>query len=308
MTSTDTQPVPYQTIDVPEAGPDDQHYFSVTTILKALSSPALEYWSQKRVAQDAIDRQATWNAMLTEEGRVETVKWLCKARYRSPKLELASEKLGTVVHRVCEEYALSGQKPSREWVADLVRAYGSPTIELDAELEVIARMLGQFDRWLDRFQPSYEAAEMPVFNQQFKYAGSLDAILVLDGVRLIVDYKSRREPLDSRGNAQRPYAETALQLAAYRHAELAAWFKARRVEKFQRRYYLLSGDEKVLAKPMPQVAGGLCLVITTQSCEAFPVKCDQEVFDFFLYCFESWRWLEDVSKRVIGDALVAPGD
>jgi hypothetical protein len=57
---------------------------------------------------------------------------------------------------------------------------------------------------------------------------------------------------------------------------------------------------------MPQVDGGLCIILTPQSCEAYPVKCDQEVFDFFLYTFEAWRWLEDVSKRVVGDALIEP--
>jgi hypothetical protein len=637
--TTDTHQTtrPYETIDVPEAGQDDAHFFSVTTILKALSSPALEYWAIKRCAQDAIDRQATWNAMLSEEGPAETIKWLCKARYRSPKLELASEKLGTVVHKACEYYALSGEKPDREWVADLVRAHGAPTIELDSEVNVVGRMLNQFDGWLQRFTPEYTAAEMPVFNERFGYAGSLDAILTIGGVRLLTDYKgldlttplatpdgwttmgavrigdqvfgidgtpvvviaksdvhlnrcyrvtfddttsiicddehlwqirsgypnhparagavlrtdqlanevrsrvtgqhhwqivmpeplqlpmqmlpidpyvygcwlgdgyrnggtitgidnelfdliqargyhvgephgtdphktatrnvfglrrqlraagllghreipqiylrgsieqridllhglmdtdgswnatrnqavlstvnkatmttvyelvvslgerplintvqghgfgkdltvyqltwhprlhnpfalsrkadrvhlsrgrvwrrmivdieptltvptqcitvdaedgcylagtqmipthnTRREPLTARGEVQTPYGETALQLAAYRHAELAAYFRARRAEKYQRRYYLLSPDEKGMAAKMPGVDGGLCIILTPQSCEAYPIRCDQEVFDFFLYCYESWRWLEDVSKRVIGDALIAP--
>lgn len=307
MTTETTQPVhPFETIDVPEAGQNDSHFFSVTTILKALHNPALEYWAIKRCAQDALDRQATWNAMLAEEGAAGTITWLCKARYRSPKLELGSDQLGSVVHKACEYYALNHAKPDKEWVADMIRALGSATIEVDSELGVVGRMLNQFDAWLQRFQPEYTAAEMPVFSERFGYAGSLDAILTIDGVRLITDYKTRREPLTARGEAQTPYPETCLQLAAYRHADMGLVSRARRHETPQkRRYYLLSEDERrSVSVKMPEVDGGLCIILTPQSCEAFPMRCDQEVFDAFLYTFEAWRWLEDVSKRVVGDVLV----
>jgi hypothetical protein len=305
MTTSDSALAkPLETIDVAEAGENDDHFFSVTTILKALSSPALEYWAVKQAAEAAIDHQSTWTAMLENSGRTETVKWLCGARWRRPKLELGADQLGTCAHKICEYYALSGQRPDREWVEDLVRGYAAPTVVLEVEVDTLGLMLNQFDDWCQRFSPDYSAAEMPVFSQRFGYAGSLDAILEIDGVRLLTDYKTRREPLDRRGNAQRPYAETALQLAGYRFADLASVVRARRVEKFKRRYYLLSPDEKKMSKPMPKVDGGLCIILTPSSCEAYPVKCDQDVFDFFLHCFESWRWLEDVSNRVVGDALV----
>jgi hypothetical protein len=636
--TTDTPSIvrPFETVDVPEAGPNDEHFFSVTTILKALSSPALEYWAIRMCAMEAIDKQPTWQAMLEDSGRTETIKWLCGARYRRPKLELGADQLGTVVHRVCEEYALTGRKPTREWVTGLVQSHAAPTVDLDAEVNVVGRMLNQFDNWLQRFTPEYTAAEMPVYNEQFGYAGSLDAILTIGGVRLLTDYKrlardtplatptgwttvgsiqegdqvfgtdghpitvigksavmtndcyrvtfddtssivcdgghlwavqsgypfhpahhgavlttdelrrelcsrvtgqhhwqvlmpeplqlppadlpidpyvygcwlgdgtqtagviskpddelfelirgrgyhvgapignrrmtrtiyglarqlkdadlfghrvvpqiylrgsigqrldllrglmdtdgswnttrhqavfstvdkatadtvyelvvslgerplinsavahgfgkdvtvyqltwrprrhnpfslprkadktvlsegrswrrlivsieptvavptqciatdavdhcflagtqlvpthnTRREPLTSQGKVQTPYGETALQLAAYRHAELGAVFRARRYEKQRRRYYLLSNDEREMGVPVPQVDGGACLILTPESAEMYPMRCDQEIFDFFLYCFEAWRWQEDVSKRVVGDALVPSQD
>jgi hypothetical protein len=310
MTTETTQTTrPYETIDVPEAGPNDAHFFSVTTILKALSSPALEYWAIKMCAQEAIDKQSTWQAMLEDSGRTETIKWLCGARWRRPKLELGADQLGTVVHKACEYYAINGAKPSREWVGDLVRAHAAPTVDFDHEVNTVGVMLNQWDGWLQRFQPSAYAAEMPVYSERFGYAGSLDAILTLDGVRLLTDYKTRREPLTARGEAQTPYGETALQLAAYRHADLGLVSRARRFEKMKRRYYLLSPDEKrEVSVPMPKVQGGLCIILTPASCEAYPMRCDQEVFDFFCYTFEAWRWLEDVSKRVVGDALIPAGD
>lgn len=301
---------PFETIDVPQAGENDTKFFSVTTILKALHNPALEYWAIKRCAQDALDRQATWSAMLAEEGAAGTITWLCKARFRSPKLELGSDQLGSVVHKACEYYALNKQKPDKEWVADHIRALGSASIEVDSELAVVGRMLNQFDAWLQRFQPVYVAAEMPVYSERFGYAGSLDAILNIGGLNLITDYKTRREPLTARGEAQTPYPETCLQLAAYRHADLGLVSRARRYETPQkRRYYLMSPEEKrTVSVPMEQVDGGLCIILTPQSCEAYPMNVSQEVFEFFLYTFEAWRWLEDVSKRVVGDVLVPPSE
>lgn len=307
-TDTHTPTQPLEVIDVEEAAEDDKHFFSVTTVLKALSSPALEYWAIKQAAMAAIDSQATWNAMLDDAGRVETIKWLCGARWRRPKLELGADQLGTVVHKLCETFAITGQKPDRDFCADLIRAHAAPTVELDSEIHVAGLMLNQFDKWCDRAQPDYTAAEQPVYSDRFGYAGSLDAILTIDGVRLLTDYKTRREPLTAKGEAQRPYGETALQLAGYRHADLQGVVRPRRVEKYKRRYYLLGDAERDLAQPMEPVDGGLCIIITPQSCEAYPVRCDQEVFDFFLYTFEAWRWLEDVSKRVIGEPLVFPGD
>ena len=147
---------------------------------------------------------------------------------------------------------------------------------------------------------------MAVYNERFGYAGSLDAILTIGGTTLLTDYKTRREPLTAKGEAQMPYGETALQLAAYRHCELAAVWRARRVEKWKRRYYLLSDEERSLGEPMPQVDGAMCLIITPMSCVAYPMKTSQEIFDSFLYCFEAWRWNEEISKRVVGEALVPP--
>ena len=163
MTATPREAVrPLPVVDIEEAGEADAQFYSVTTILKALANPALEYWAIKMCAMSAIDSQATWSAMLEDQGRPETVKWLCGARWRRPKFELGADQLGTVVHKICETYALTGVKPSREYCADLVRAHAAPTVDLDREVVLVGQMLQQFDRWLDRFQPEYAAAEMAV--------------------------------------------------------------------------------------------------------------------------------------------------
>jgi hypothetical protein len=290
-------------VDVDQADTDDLTLWSVTTIIGTLDKPALLYWAAEQTANAAIDNLATWQAMLADRGRDEAVKWLRDARFRRPKRLLSATDLGTVVHAVCEEYALTGTKPDRDYVADLVRQHGDNTTDVEGETNLIGRMLQQFDGWLQRFTPAYQATEVCVYNPTYGYAGTADAFLTIDGIRFIGDYKTTREHLDSRGQPKTPYTEVALQLAAYRHAEAAAVWRPRRTEKFRRRYYLLSPAEMALAQPVPEVDSGICIHITPESCEAYPVTCGTETHRAFLYTLECHRWVQETSKTAIGRPL-----
>jgi hypothetical protein len=275
-------------VDVTAPLPDDERLWSVTTIINALDRPALLYWAAEQAAEAAIAVARSLPARVDEEGREAVVKWLRDARFRRPKGLRSATELGTVVHDACELYALTGRAPE---VDDEVRPY-----------------LQQFDRWCQKFQPSYEAVEMTVFSPTYGYAGTLDAIMRIgsvDGrVRVIGDYKSSRKSYDDKGNPSGPYSEVALQLGAYRGAELAAVWRPRRVEQMRRRYYLLSPEERQLAVPMPEVEGGVVIHITPEHCIAYPVRCDRPVHEAFLYVVEAARWLFEMSKHVIGEPLV----
>lgn len=296
-------------IQVDKPGDDDLTLWSVTTIIGALDKPALLYWAAEQTADAAIDNLATWQAMLADRGRAEAVKWLRDARFRRPKTKLASAALGTVTHAVCEQYALTGTKPDREWVADLVRHEGGEQVDVAGETIVVGTMLNQFDRWLQRFTPSYQATEVCVYNPTYGYAGQTDALLTIDGVRFIVDYKTSREPFDSKGKHKTPYPEqVGLQLAAYRWAEYAAVWRPRRFEQYRRRYYALSPAEREMAVPVPEVDTGLVIQITPEACEAYPIRCDQEVHMAFLYVVEAFRWVQQTSKNVMSPPLTPGGN
>jgi ATP-dependent exoDNAse (exonuclease V) beta subunit len=291
-------------VEVDKADDNDLTLWSVTTILKVLSSEALLYWSAEQAAEAAIDNAATWQAMLTDRGRDETVKWLRDARFRRPKTALSAANLGSATHKVCEHYALTGERPDRDFVAGWVEHYGSSQVNVRAETDVIGRMLVQFDSWLQRFQPSYQATEVAVYHPTYGYAGQADAFLTIDGVRFVADYKTSRAAVDSRGKPKTPYPDqVGLQLAAYRNAEYAAVWRPRRTEKYRRRYYLLSTAEREMAVPVPEVDTGLCIQITPESCEAYPIRCDESVHHAFLYTLEAFRWAQQTSKHVMGEAL-----
>lgn len=306
--TTNTTDIGQEAVQVNKPDPDDLTLWSVTTIIGALDKPALLYWAAQQTADAAIDKLNTWQAMLEDEGRDAATKWLRDARFRAPKTILSAANLGTITHKVCETYALTGTKPDRDFITEHVTQAGTKELNVNSEVESVTRMLDQFDDWLQRFTPEYQATEVCVYSPEYGYAGQCDAFLTIDGVRFIVDYKTSREPFDSRGKPKTPYPEqVGLQLAAYRQADYAAVWRPRRYEKFRRRYYLLSAAEREMAVPVPEVDTGLVIQITPEHCEAYPIRCDQPVHDAFLYVLEAFRWLQETSKTVMREPLSPTG-
>jgi len=215
-------------IDVKEATAEDIRFHSVTTILGVLDKPGLIYWAAGLTADAAIAIAKSLPQRLEEDGREAVWKWLRDARFRRTRGKRTATELGSLVHAACEEYAITGQRPP---------------VEPD-----VAPFVDRFEEWCDRWQPSYEAAEVTVYSPTHGFAGTLDAIATIGGMRLLLDYKTTDKP-DEPDKRPGPYPEAALQLAAYRHAEFAAVWRPRRHEAFRRRYYLLGTDEREMAVP-----------------------------------------------------------
>ena len=284
---------------------DDLRLWSVTTLIGCLDKPALLYWAAEQTALAAVAIADSLPKRIEEDGPEEVTKWLRDARFRRPKGRLSNASLGTCAHAACEEYALTGTRPDDDRLAAIVKAEGGARFDgVAAEVAVLNQMLDRFDEWLQRFQPAYQATEVTVYHPDYGYAGTCDGFLTIDGSPYIIDYKTSREGFDGRGNAKTPYPEAALQLAAYRYATHAAVWRPRRIEKFRRRYYLLSDAERDQAVPVPEVDGGLVIHLTPDHCEAFATRCDGRVFDAFLYVVEASRWVNGLSKEVIGMPIV----
>lgn len=303
--SVEAAAIGQEVVDVAKADADDLTLWSVTTIIGVLDKPALMYWAAQQTAEAAVDRAATWQGMVEDGDRAGAVKWLRDARFRPPADLLSAAQLGTIAHTICEQYALTAIRPDKDMVTELV-ARELPNGDIAAEVDVLGRMLNQFDDWLNRFTPTYQATEVCVYEPTYGYAGQADGFMSIDGVRFIFDYKTSRDTFDSRGQLRKPYPEqVGLQLAAYRYASFAAVWRPRRTEKFKRRYYLLSPEERELAVPVPEVDSGLVIKLTPESCESYPIRCDQQVHTAFLYCLEAFRWMQETSKTVMGEALAS---
>lgn len=281
-------------LDVDKPDPDDLRLWSVTTIIGVLDKPALLYWAAEQTAKAAVRMAKTLPARIDEDGEEAVVKQLRDARFSRPKGELSDAQFGTELHALAEEYSLTGIRP------DITRdTFG-------ADLDAAIACFNQLDDWLQEFQPEYMASEVVVYHPGYGYAGTADTFLRLQSVPLIGDYKFSKKATNARGKAAPIYPETALQLAAYRHAEMAAVWRPRRFESFRRRYYALSTNEQQMAVPVPEVEGGIGIKITPAFAHAHPVRCDEQVFRSFLFCLEAARWVFEDSKTAVGEPLALP--
>ncbi len=279
--------IPTGALDVDKPPEADARLYAVTTIIKAsTSNEALIFWSAEETAKCAVGSMKTLYAMIENQGEPAAIDWLKEARYRGGKNQRSSTDLGTEFHRLAEEYSLTGERPACD---DEMRPY-----------------LDQFDGLLQKLQPEVLAAEMTVYHALYGYAGTLDAVWLVNGVPYIIDYKSSKKSRDKKGNPTTPYPEAGLQLAAYRFAEFGAAWRVRRWENFRRRYYLLGPDERQMAVPIPKVEGGLVIHVTPEHCNAHPMRCDEAVHERFLYKIESAVFELEMARTIVGDPLALP--
>lgn len=266
---------------------EPERFWSVTTIIKGgLPSPALTAWGMRAVAEFAVANYRQLSAMVGSSYRfdrdpsgrivgvlddpdavVSAIDWLKGSPYRERDRKADA---GTVIHEHAEAYALGRpMPPPGPDIADQVAA---------------------FHRFLDDFQPTpvqhpdggFWLAEASVYNRAEAYAGTLDTIMDLPGLgRVLIDYKS----------AKGVYAETAMQLAAYRFAEFIG---------------LPDGTEW----PMPEVDGCAVLHLHPNAgplgYALIPVIADEQVFTAFKYAREVFKWAEETSKGVIGKPIPVP--
>jgi hypothetical protein len=288
-----------------KAGRDDLTLWSVTTIIGILDKPALMYWAAEQAANAAIASVDVLRQRIDVEGEESVRKWLRDARFRNQKGQMSAADTGTLFHSLAEEYSLSGLPPTIDrieyGVADILGQFANVD-DINVEADLVRRMVEQYDGWLQRFTPEILASEVAVYSPQMGYAGTCDSFMSVEKVPLITDFKTSRKSIDSRGKPKTPYPQIGLQLSAYRYAENAAVWRPRRTEKFNRRYYLLSPEEQAMAVPVPEVDGGLGIMVTPDSCEAYRVECGEETFKVFRHLVQVFVW-NDQSRNVVGPML-----
>lgn len=266
-----------------------EKFWSVTTIIGGgLPKPALLPWGIKSVAEVAVAKRKTLMAMTSEcenDGACTPGNWCasCDAAVRWLKSSPYQQRdkaadLGSKIHEAAEAYKLG--KPAPPWPDE------------------IAPTMTQYERWLLALTPAFEQVEQTVYNRTQRYAGTLDAIVRLtltdvvrqmavsagwtipedrDHLLIIIDYKS--------GKAI--YPEVGLQLAAYRYAE----------------YMRLPDNTEA---PVPVVDGAAALHLLPDTFHFLPIRADEDVFSAFLYARETFRFMEETSKTVVGSPFVLP--
>lgn len=275
----------YGTVNVDEPEPDDLVLRSVTTIINVISnSDPFIWWARYGVAELAINLESQWKAHVNAGDRKAATKFLAG---KHEEVADRARKTGSKVHDALEDYALTGVRP---------------------DVPEIEPYIAQFDGWLASAQPTYQAAELTVFNPAYGYAGTLDAIAEIGGVRFLIDYKTSEKSFDRKDKPTRPYPDTAgLQVAAYAYATHAAIFRARKRDRpFSPRDYYLSPDELQRCVAMPDVDAALVVHITPEHCAAYPFVLTDDMFEAFLHVIEAYRWAKHTSHTVMGPPLELP--
>jgi|TARA_Y100000034_G_scaffold134520_1_gene203177 hypothetical protein len=207
----------------------------------------------KEVPDSTISLVATGQKGRTEEAR----KRISTA---SNLVRDAAASRGSFVHDLIEQYVLSGKLP-----------------EIDSDDEDAAGMLVQFEKFLNDWEPEFTAAEMVVFNNKQRYAGTLDFLANIPKIAagtFIGDVKT--------GN--RIYPEVALQLAAYAHAEFYETQTVKRTD---------AGE----TMPMPELNGkGVVLHLRPDYYELVPAEVGKETFDLFSYCHQVYWFTKNGGK------------
>jgi hypothetical protein len=153
------------------------------------------------------------------------------------------------------------------------------------EVDVSDELRGYLDAWqaFDAdWDPRFLLLETPVFSFEFNYAGTLDAVAELvDGRRWLLDWKTGKDV----------YNDVALQLAAYRYADV----------------YLDADGE---TKPMLPVDACASVWIQDGAYELRPVDVTPETFDVFGAVQQVAQWRAAYDPRsgpgALGEALQPP--
>ena len=96
--------------------------------------------------------------------------------------------------------------------------------------------------------------EETVWSEKHAYAGSFDALAMIDGELTWIDYKTTRSGV---------HEEVGLQLAAYSHAD-----------------FIIRPDGSRV--PLPQAKYGACVWIRPDEWGVYPIRIDDEIFQDFL--------------------------
>lgn len=236
-----------------------RRYWSVTQITKGglPESYGLKRWNRNAVAEGAVRevQEGTLVGMVERNPRG-AMEYLAELPFsKSSK----ARELGTAVHTAIEALVLGTPAPD-------------PSPE---ELP----FLEQFEAFRQAYAPEFLAAESTVFNREHSYAGTLDAVVTIDGRTYVLDVKT----------GAGVYAEVALQLSAYAHAEFMG---------------LPNGEEV----PMLEVQRdyGLCLHLQPEHFDLRRVQIGEPVLNAFLYAREGLRWDTVLSKQVLEGNLPRP--
>ena len=151
---------------------NDEIVYGVTSVVGILDKPALMYWAVNK-AVDYIDKNLKVGTTIDEINKATLLK---EAKYAHRKHKEAAGDIGTIIHGWLEKYikaTINKQAPPEPPVNKDIRA------GIDTVLD-----------WVTREKVTFVSSERVVYSRKHKYAGTLDAEVLIDGKLAVIDFKS----------------------------------------------------------------------------------------------------------------------
>lgn len=146
--------------------------------------------------------------------------------------------------------------------------------------EELAGHVESYVKFLDDFDVDPVLTEAPVVSYRWKYAGTMDLGARLRGHGLLgLDVKTARSGV---------FPDNALQLAGYMFCD---------------QYLDVASGEM---RDMPKFDGAAVVHVRADGYSLVPVEVDRDVYRYFLYCQQLWRWANERSKTIVGEELLPP--
>jgi len=225
---------------------------SVTSIQNALSKPALQFWAAKMVAQCAVEEFGAVSQMIIGGNPDNAIDYLKRAPGRSSGKAAG---LGTEIHdladRIGKGEVLERVHPDHQGFVD------------------------QLHKFIKDFDVSFLESEATVWSDTHGFAGTLDAIVLIDGEAIILDYKT---------GASGIWPDVGIQLNAYANADEIL-------------------DKSGERRPLPKIDGAAALHLRPDSYELIPVRLGDDIFDVFQALTVASHWVRDLSKTVLGNPV-----
>lgn len=220
---------------------------SVTTILKAMAKPGLYKWYENQGTKKAfeiLDKISVMSPFIHQAILKQLPTGFMKA---GSDMRDDAAKKGTLAHSVIEKLT-KGEK-----------------VDLTTYADEVQNAVGQFKKWRDKHDIEFIKSEAVVHSEIHRYAGTMDALIRLDGVVTLADYKT------SKGI----FPEYHMQGIAYKKAV-----------------------EEMTGEQVPDV-----LILRFGKDGSFddaivPPEEHDEIFDTFIHLMPVWKWMMKV--KILG--------
>ncbi len=160
--------------------------YGITSVLGVIAKPMLIPWAAGQVVEwiknncpKSVIKGTYWYGV--------TNKHLDEAKVAHRKKKESAGDIGKTVHKLCEDYANEKMNPL---VVERIPLEPDMSTEISPEEAQVAIMFGHFVKWVRENNVTFIASEQKIYSKTHWIAGTVDAIITIDGKKYVMDIKT----------------------------------------------------------------------------------------------------------------------